>query len=296
MLTRAVQRAARCPLHPHLGAPASLSARPLPLPLPQPALLLSRCLLSLSAPPPPPTHDEDAGAPFVQDGLHEEDPRSQSHSESLSAASGSFTRQQPGGLNILPPRARGSPSSAPRSRADDPASANLLRQMQRTAVQSHTDTSVPIGAPGVGASSRPRPQKGGRPIQPASVREQHGQLTPLQMHRVLSSTKAEAEAATAAAAAAGGGVAPPSYWTDERVARAYSIDTAAVTNIRKHLSLPFVMSRDGGMLWLGTTEVPVSVQLQRSLGHAETEPLRFLGHHLAIEKTTDDGEQGKGRE
>ena len=292
MLTRGVRRAARCG---HSAAPAaSLAARPLPLPL-----LLSRWLASPSAPTPPPSNDDDAGAPFVQDG-QQEDAQSQSqwqsasHAASLSAASGSFTRQQPSGLNILPPRARGpASSSAPRSRADDPASANLLRQMQQTAVQSHTDQSVPIGTAGQGASSRPRPQKGGRPIQPASVYELHGQLTPLQLHRVLSSTKAEAEAATAAAAAGGGGPSS-AYWTDERVARAYSIDTAAVANIRKHLSLPFVMSRDGGMLWHGTVEVPVSVQLQRSLGQT-AEPLQFLGQHLAIEKAKGDGEQGKGR-
>jgi hypothetical protein len=109
-----------------------------------------------------------------------------------------------------------------------------------------------------------KPQKGGRAIHPADVIEQRGKLTPLQMHRILSTLHQR-----------------DPTWTVERIARAYDVEVRTIESMQKHLSLPFVF-QDDTKIWQGTTEEPTQVVIQRSMGNKVE--LNILGQHIRVEK------------
>jgi hypothetical protein len=152
-------------------------------------------------------------------------------------------------------------------------------------ITSSVDTSVPVGTVGARAAgeliegdriaatpgSRALPRKGGRPIQSADAIEQRGKLTPMQLHRVLSSLQQQPTNSP--------------DWTVTSVAEAYNLSPSAVSSLRATLALPFVSpspGREAGF-WEGGTEEPVPVQIQRSLGQP-VERTRILGGHLRIDR------------
>jgi len=272
----------------------------LPLPLPGSAVPLvhplARCFAAAAAPsssdePQQEQWEEDGGAQFVTDDASY--PRRRPpQPESLSEASGSFQRgggsSSVGGHSILPPRPRGGGgqgSQAGSGRADDPATRNLIARMNTFHIKTAVDASVPVGSHhGAGAAGaggltegdrvsaapggKVLPRKGGRPIHPADMIEQRGKLTPMQLHRVLSSLQQSS-----------------SEWGLSAAAAAYDVDPALLSSTRSALSLPFVAPstrRERGF-WEGGPEEPVAVQLQRSLGQ-EVQRVRILGEHLRIDR------------
>jgi len=250
---------------------------------------LARCFASAVPPPPSegseqqqqqeeqPAEERDGGAQFMSDDpSFSRDSRVQQ--ESLSEASGTFTRTSStggaaGGIgrhNILPPRQRGASSAG--TRADDPASRNLVSMVNQINITSEVSSTVGHRAGEDTNSKRIRPRKGGRPIQQTDIVEQRGKLTPMQIHRLLASTTVQQPGAQ------------PDY-TAEEAAKHFGIDAATAKLVRTHLSLPFVLPGAERGWWLGTPGVPVALQIERALGQADTEkPLRFMGDHIRIKR------------
>jgi hypothetical protein len=112
--------------------------------------------------------------------------------------------------------------------------------------------------------TRLAPMKGGRATHPRDVIESRGKLTPLQMHRILSSVQQR-----------------DPKWTMPAIAAAYSISENALASMLRHLALPFTVRHETGT-WLGSPNLPPEIAIQKALGHHI--PCSIMGQHLTIEK------------
>jgi hypothetical protein len=170
---------------------------------------------------------------------------------------------------ILPPRPRGTGSSS------DPVTQTLIARMNQMNITSSTDPSI---APGGHYGNYPRkdgPKKGGKPIQSAEAMEQSGKLTPMQLHRIVSSMQQDKQ-----------------KWTVERVSATFSLDPTVVSSISKHLSLPIIVpdSNEPGM-WDGYKRIPTNLVMLRSF-QKENPTLHRLGEHIRIKETESDQKGG----
>lgn len=125
------------------------------------------------------------------------------------------------------------------------------------------------------ATPRRMPKKGGRAIHPADVAVRAGHLTPMQVHRILSSLQ-QSDAA----------------WSVDRIASAYDVDARHLENMRQHLTLPFIEhdDADDDNAWQGTRTEPARWQVQRELGMGVSAPAHggVMGGQHTIDEDAEE--------